>query len=404
MTVFNPFDRITAFVLTFRDAGVEEVAALEKLGEAAAEALYPLADGVVVIATCNRFEAYMDGVRSVEAVRRRLRNILGPVAEKFKVMHGVEAVHHLLRVASGLDSLIPGDNEVLGQVRRAWLWAREKGFSSRLLDAIFHHAIVTGKRVRSETEISRGNVGYPGAAVRLASERLGGFNGKRVAVVGAGEASKIIASLVCGKWSPSLLLVLNRSVEKARELARKVCPQAEAAGLEAIQSLREVDVAFIAVSGSNIFISMLPSVARLVVDISIPAAVSGPNVVNHVVVAEYARRMIESRRQEIRKAERIVEEELEKLKRRLLAREADRAVAALMRYADTIIREEVEEAIAALGGDGIRETVEVAMHSLVKKLLHPLIALLRSEAGRGNLELVDLVFQAYSRPPRNPRR
>ncbi len=388
-------DAIRAYVLTFREVG-DTVASLESKVDAAYRRLYPLASGVVIVATCNRFEVYLDTPRDADRVLEALGNVLGPeTVSKLRVLEGVEAVRHLFKVAAGLDSKILGDHEVLGQVRRAWMKAREEGYVSKLLDTVFHYAVVAGKRVREETGLGRGRIGYPSAAVDLAYSLAG--RGVRVLVVGTGSAAESLASMACRRLTPRLLLVAGRSPVKAWRLARSSgCPHADAIPLDGLPGVRGLDVALVAVSGRLDNPETVTRTARYVIDISMPPALEGPSVFGYRAVERHAARMVEELRSEIGRAETIVEEEVSKLVRRLEARRADRAVAAIMSYAETLVQEEALEAARRLGLDetGSR-VVETAMYSLVKRLLHPLIQTLRSLSLDGSPEAVEAVARAY---------
>jgi glutamyl-tRNA reductase len=391
-------EKLEALVLTYREASVDAVASLEGRADEAYETLTPLADGVVVLATCNRFEVYADNVRDRDRFLRELEGLTNGLSRRARLLHGLEAVKHLFRVAAGLDSVIVGDNEVLGQVRKAWLYAREKGYTTQLLDLVFHQALLAGKRVREETGLSRGNVGYPSAAVALAASRLGGLDGRKVLVVGAGKASRVMLSLVCGKWAPRTVVIANRTAERGLEASIRYCGGlADAIPLDALAGLRSFDVAFVAVASGFEEASVIPQLADLVIDISTPRVVYGRNVLDHNDVARYALKALEGRRAEVSRAEAIVEEEVEKLVKRLRLKRADAAIAAVMNYVQSVVDSESREAIARLrGGAKPEEVVPAALYSLAKRVLHPLFQALREASLLDLTALLDIVEQAYT--------
>jgi glutamyl-tRNA reductase len=132
-----------------------------------------------------------------------------------------EAARHLLSVASGIDSLIVGELEILGQVRKAWETAEKAGTGGPILRNLFHRAMRMGRRVRQQTNISRGNVSVAAAAVRLIGERLGGLKDRRALVIGTGKVGS--QTLVALKEAGvSTLLLANRTVEKATTLAESM--------------------------------------------------------------------------------------------------------------------------------------------------------------------------------------
>ena len=140
-----------------------------------------------------------------------------------------DVTNHLFSVASGLDSAVLGESEVLGQVRRAWERARAEEVSGPVLGALFRHAVETGKRVRSETAIARGITSLSHGAVALAGRhRTEGLAGARVLVVGAGEMGEGVTQALAGHGT-SGVVVANRTVDRAEELVAGL-PTAARAG------------------------------------------------------------------------------------------------------------------------------------------------------------------------------
>ncbi|MDQ3145666.1 MAG: glutamyl-tRNA reductase, partial [Actinomycetota bacterium] len=148
----------------------------------------------VVLSTCNRVEVYVQAERFHGAVAD-VRNFLAESAflppEAFSdhlyTYHDAGAAAHLFTVAAGLDSVILGESEILGQVRTAWERAAAEDATGPVLNALFRHAVEVGKRVRTETRIARSITSVSQAAVRLAGDRLGSLEGRRVLVLGAGD-------------------------------------------------------------------------------------------------------------------------------------------------------------------------------------------------------------------------
>ncbi|MDQ1402585.1 MAG: glutamyl-tRNA reductase, partial [Actinomycetota bacterium] len=148
----------------------------------------------VVLSTCMRTEVYAVADRyhgAIQDVRNFLSELGATAPEDFSdhlyAFHDDAAVAHLFRVASGLDSAVVGESEVLGQVRGAWQKAVAEGASGPTLAGLFRHAIEVGKRARSETGISRGTASVSQAAVEMAARHLGSLEGRRILVLGAGD-------------------------------------------------------------------------------------------------------------------------------------------------------------------------------------------------------------------------
>jgi len=391
--------RIHAWHASHSDAGLEVVAGLQGSEEGVYEALYPRVEGVVVLSTCNRFEVYVDTDRPAEAWEA-LKRALGGRAELLGHVEGLEAARRLARIASGLESVILGEPEILGQVRDAWLRARERGLTSHVLDMVFHAALNAGRRARSETRIGEGNIGYPSAAVRIASQRLGGLNGRSVLVVGTGEAAGAIVRIICSgeHGLPSKLVVAGRSLVRASRIASK-CPRGVASALAAVLGER-FDVAFVAVSGSPQTLQALPERAGLVLDLSLPPAVPrASNVVGIDYIGAEARRASLARAGEVPHVEAIIEEELGRLVAKLREYRVNPVVEAVANYAELAAREEAGRTARRLGlGEAGAEYLEVAFRSLAKRLIHPLLEAVRAAAREGEPALLlSLIQESYSR-------
>ena len=197
-------------------------------------------DEALVLDTCNRTECYfvprlaMDPVAHVLDHVARLKGA-PPLADTgvFYRHDDLEAIRHLFRVAASLDSQIVGEHQILGQVKDAYRAAAEARTAGFLLNKLLHRAFRVGKRVQTETDLGRGSAGVPQAAVELARHLFSSLAGKTVLLVGAGETAELAARaiLMCGA---ARLIVANRTVERARQLARDLLhpPQAAACAPE----------------------------------------------------------------------------------------------------------------------------------------------------------------------------
>ncbi len=401
-------DDLVAVSISHRWAPLEVIGALEQRARDAYSYLAGSSRELVVLATCNRFEAYAL-TDDQEEFLARVREFLGDAAGYARVFRGVDAVRHLFRVAAGLESAIIGENEILGQVARAYEEARRLGFASKYLSMLFQFAVRVGKLVRSETGISRGNVGFPGAAVKLAWERLGDIGDELVAVIGAGDAGSIIASLVREKWPRARIVIVNRSYEKAAELAAKVGGSAYPLDKlrEAISSARIVFVAINALKPvlTRDVLSVLKP-GTFIVDISVPSVVEKP-VPGHIEYAgldevkEAIRDTLEKRLAEVPRAEKIIEDEIRIFIAKWEKRLADDAVAKIMRYAEMVASEELEELTSVLRGRGIdgvvAEPLALFTKSLLKKLMRPLILYAQEQARNGRLDEVERLAEFFEK-------
>ncbi len=171
----------------------------------------------VVLSTCNRTEIYGVGEPGPARAFLLARGV-GP--EHLYQKEGPEALRHLYRVAAGLDSLVVGEAQILGQVREALFLARKHGATEALLEKAFQTAIALGKRARSETGIGQGAVSVAYAALDLALAVYGDLTGLRVAVLGAGEMAELFLTHLRAH-GVDRVLVVNRTLERAQDLARR---------------------------------------------------------------------------------------------------------------------------------------------------------------------------------------
>src|SRR5918996_385183 len=194
-------NRLFAVGLSHRTAPVELRESVDFARGGAAEALAALAvrgisREMVVLSTCNRAEIYaVAGPDGPDAVARFFAEYHGlPLAhlsDHLYVRRGPDAARHLFRVAAGLDSLVVGEPQILGQVKAAYATASDRGYTAAATNRLFHSAFGVGKRVRSETGLSEGAVSISYAAIALARKIFGELQGLHVAIIGAGGMAKL---------------------------------------------------------------------------------------------------------------------------------------------------------------------------------------------------------------------
>ena len=347
----------------------------------------------VILATCNRTEVYTvsrdpeQGHAALDAFLEEQFGVdLPQVRPYLYSMEHDAAVEHLYRVASGLDSLILGESEILGQVRDAFGSASRQGAAHGVLAHVFHSAIRTGRRARTETAIGRNALSVSRACVELARRSLGELAMRRALIVGVGEASRLAAQALRDAGVGSLV-VTNRTWSHAEELAREL--GGLVAPLEELPSLMaEADIVITSTGAPDFVITRddiedavagRGSGTLLIVDIAVPrdvepAAATVPNVRLYTLddleaIAEANRR---ERRAEVHKVERIVTEELGKFRTWWDARGVTPTIASIRRRAEAMRAAETERTLSRM--DGLppeqAERIEAMTKALVKKLLH----------------------------------
>lgn len=187
----------------------------------------PGVEECVLLSTCNRVEVYFWSEQPDEAARGILQTFLGAAAETidfgsyFYLKRGEEALRHLCHVVSGLDSMVLGETEIFGQVKDAYHSALAAGLTGGRSNRIFQRVFTLGKRVRSQTRITVGPTSVGAVAVQMAGNILGGLDGARILIIGAGEVSRVTAQSLKSRGAEGIF-VANRSFDRAMELAGEI--------------------------------------------------------------------------------------------------------------------------------------------------------------------------------------
>ena len=362
-------------------------------------------DEAVVLSTCMRTEIYVVAERfhaALADVRDFLAELSFSAFEDFTdhlySFYEDAAVAHLFRVASGLDSAVLGESEVLGQVRGAWERAAAEGTAGTRLASLFRHAVEVGKRARSETGIARGTTSVSHAAVKMAARHLGTLAGKRILVLGAGDMGEGMAVALATSPGVAEVLVANRTWDKAVALAARVGGRAvQVGGLPA--ALEEADVLLTSTGAPSVLVdaSELAAVmvARrgrplLVVDVAVPrdvdpgaAELDGVTLLDMDDLRAFAQLGVSGRRQEVARVQAILDEEVDRYTASATAREVAPLVTAVRQRAEAVRQGELERFEARLAGldPRQREAVERLTAGIVAKLLHGPTVRLKEAAG-----------------------
>jgi glutamyl-tRNA reductase len=359
----------------------------------------------LVLSTCNRTEFYVvapDAVAAERAVRALVvrtkgSDLLAPGPERYTLADG-EAARHLLRVASGLDSMVLGEAEILGQVKDALAVAAAESALGTVLDRLLTTALHTGKRARTETEIGAGTVSVASAAVALAGKVFSDLAERHVLVVGAGETARL-AGQHFAKYRPAALRVANRTGERAAALACAL--GGEAIPLESLASaVAAADVAVFATSAGRPLLRLetVREALRarrgrplLLLDLGVPRNVEADvavldGVFLHTVdaVRGHVDENLGRRRRAVPRVEAIVEEELVTFLDWVKSLEVTPTLRALRERFEAVRAEEVGRHLSRFSKEDA-ERVESLTRSLVNKLLHTPMTRLKA-FGNGNGE------------------
>lgn len=374
----------------------------------------------VVLSTCNRLEIYAiaDDARSgwqhIEQVIYRIHGLdVHDFTQHLYYLADNAAVQHLLRVASGLDSMILGEPQILGQVNQAYQSAQVLQSVGPLLSRLFMQAIHCGKRARSETGISQHTTSVSHAAAQLIEQTVGDLSTHRILIVGAGAMAEQAADALSKRGATQLFYV-NRTFASAETLALQY--GGEAVGWSHLHKMLRTCDAVVAATGAPHTILHTADVLEtmearqyaplLLMDIAVPRDVEStvgdlPNVMlhdidalQHTVDANIAQRQAAAAQVEV-----IIAEEQQEYAAWLCSREVAPVISDLHKKAQDIARGELEYAMRRLeaAGDYEKKIVEKMAHRIVNKLLYAPTARLREEATHGHVEaylaLVRELFQ-----------
>lgn len=377
-----------------------------------------LADGLfvreaLIISTCNRVEILLESEREKEEVAEHLSKIVQQAHDLkdrdfcnyFYQYSDSEAVKHLFRVASSLDSMILGETQIQGQVRQAYKLATEAGTAKRNLHKLLHHAFHAAKRVRTQTEIGGSAVSIASAAIELARKTFGSLEGKNVLIIGAGEMAQAAARYV-KQTTAGQISICNRTLEKAALLAVEtggaVVPFENLAN-----ALKQADVVICSTTANEYLIDRETAQAArsaqltLFVDISVPRNIA-PEVgeIENVILADVddlqtaIAANIESRQREALRAEAIIEEEVNEFLISLRAINIGERLGILREKMQSTAAAELEKHRSRLGNltEEQENAVQNLLFSTVNKISHPILyGLRRSHEETGAEEFIEIL-------------
>lgn len=381
----------------------------------------------VILSTCNRIEVYAL-VSKFHAGTQDVRNFLSEFChvapeefvDSLYTYHDEGAVKHLFRVAAGVDSMVVGESEILGQVRRSFQSAADEGMVQRVLGAAFRQALRVGKRARTETAIGRNPVSVSSAAVDLARRAFddGSLDGKRIAIVGAGKMGRLAARAL-SQAGAAELTVVNRTAERADELAELFDADSKPfsdlasvlAGSDIVISSTTSPEAVLDAPTVAAAMAQRPDRPLFIVDIAVPRdvdpdAADVPGVILRDIddLGSVVQNNKGSRLEEVSSVEEIITREIEHFMSWERSTEFAPTAAELVAKADLlrdVEMERIKKHLAAMTPEQ-REAVDHLSRRLVSKVLHTPLARVKSlsNSKQGHLYLAVLreLFELDSEP------
>lgn len=394
--------------LNYKTAPVEVREKLSFSEDALQESLtklkgYKNLEGCALLSTCNRTEVYaatLDVESGLNSIRNFLSECSGVEACEIKnylYTHTLyDCIHHLFRVAAGLDSMVLGETQILGQVRVAYQKSCEYGATNGILNTLFQQAITVGKRVRTETGIDRHAVSISYAAVELAKQVFGTLDGNKILIIGAGKMSELTAKHLLSNGVADVV-VANRSFDKAVVLAEQFGGRAIKYE-QLFEHMVDSDIVISCTSAENYILdldNLTPVLEQrenkkiFMIDIAVPRdidpVVGGLDNVELYDIDELqyvVDKNLEQRRKAAAWAEQIIDEEINEFFKWLNSQFIIPTIVALKKKGEIIKEEELTRALNRMGNVTEREKKIIGSlaNSLVNQLLHDPIMQLKAYA------------------------
>ncbi|MGH7662392.1 MAG: glutamyl-tRNA reductase [Vulcanimicrobiaceae bacterium] len=363
-----------------------------------------------VLSTCGRIEIYAetdDFERGVEQLKRFLTSFRhGSVAydmdSHMYTLLGRDAVEHLFRVATGLDSMLLGEAEILGQVKTAYVQAHRANSIGPSLHQLFREALSAGKTARSQTTIGNDSVSVATAAIAMAKQHVGDLQGKTVLVIGAGKMGTTAAKRL--KAEGARLLLLNRSHKRAKGIVEALGAGEAAAMPKLGEALAQADVVITSTGASHFVVDparvteamrLRPDRALFIVDIAVPrdvdpevAHVPGVALVDIDALSAVVDETVENRRRAVPSVEEIIAEHTHRFVDWYRGRTTTPVIASLTQKADDIRQAELDRLFARCPELTERERMLITGMSMtiVSRLLHSAIVRIREKSTSDHTE------------------
>jgi glutamyl-tRNA reductase len=355
----------------------------------------------IIIQTCNRVEVFAasrnpDQQRLLEGWASAAGLSYNEVADNIEICNGSDVILHLLKLSSGLDSLVIGEDQILGQVKRAFEFSRKNRYAGPHLSVIFDRAVKVGGKVRTTTGVNKGSVSIGSMAVKLAEEYFDKLNNRSVLLIGSGEGASLVAKSL--KQREAHFMITSRTFERAKSFADTVGGN-PVPFESAVQMFQEVDLIFLSTTAPYYLITydrIEKAMAKrdkwlVVFDLSNPrtveervATIKKVKLFNIDKITEIVERNIRTRKTEIASAQRIIDEEMKLVDTVLKRKDAEPMVVSIFKDVDKIREREFKKAISILGakiGPEERRIMEQFSYAMVEAIMSTPMNSLRKELG-----------------------
>lgn len=368
----------------------------------------------VILQTCNRVELFGAAKKfDIEKIKKTWASLSGLEENAFKenleLCENTEVFDHLLRLTSGLDSMVVGEEQILGQIKKSISSAREKKISGQHLNTLFDKAIRVGTRVRSSTGINQGGVSIGSMAVKLAEENVDDLKSKHILLIGTGESATLVAKSL--KKRDYQFFVSSRTLERAKAFSETL------GGIsirfeDVISGFEKYDVIFVAtaapyflVTFDRIIKAMKQSPkGKMILDLSNPrtvdekvATIAGIKLMNIDQIAEMVDKNMRTRIGKITTAENIISEELPIVEAKMNSLDAEPIVKEVFKNIDSLRMKELQKALQMLGETDEKRVkiIEELSKAIVESIVSAPMNNLRKASEKGNPDLLEAASKLF---------
>ncbi len=374
----------------------------------------------VILQTCNRVEIFLAldkiDVEKIFETWKNITEIRDLSFELAEIDQDKAAINHLLRLTSGLESIVVGEDQILGQVKRAFEYSRQNCYVDSFIPIIFDHAIKVGSRIRTNTGLNKGSISIGSMAVNLAEEYFENFQSKRVLLIGTGEGATLVAKSL--KKRQVNFDVASRTFERAKSFCIAV-GGTPVMFEDAIHNLENTDIVFVSTTApyylityDRIFNRNKKSAGMMIFDLSNPrtvddkiATISGIKLVNIDQIAEIVDRNLKRRHEEIRMAEKMIQGGMQSMDLLFRKIKAEPFVVSIFKIVDEVRNRELSKAARMLGiKKGMKEfeIMEQLSYSIVEGILSTPMNNFRKEIGNTekNEDVLNIVSRIFNYEPK----
>jgi glutamyl-tRNA reductase len=373
----------------------------------------------VILQTCNRVELFLALERiDLDKIFDTWKSITGleVLSEFAEIDEDKGAIHHLLRLTSGLESLVLGEDQILGQVKRAFEYSRQNCYVDSFIPIIFEHAIKVGSRIRTNTGLNKGSVSIGSMAVNLAEEYFDDFQNKQVLLIGTGEGATLVAKSL--KKRQVNFEVASRTYERAKSFSSTV------GGIpvkfeDALHNFDKTDIIFVSTTApyylityDRIFKCRKKNEGMMIFDLSNPrtvddkiATISGIKLVNIDQIAEIVDRNLKRRHEEVILAEKMIQSGMQSMDLLFRKIKAEPFVVSIFKIVDEVRNRELSKAASMLGiKKGMKEfeIMEQLSFAIVEGILSTPMNNFRKEIGstEKNEDVLNIVSRIFNYEPK----